>query len=91
MQCIQCRGASCCWVQGVCSDAASFDLSPQVLAGCMQEVKVARDLVIKRRENNDLRSLSNAYGGCGLRVSLQAVPSVIKTLSVTCSPQHLNC
>lgn len=55
-------------LQGVCSEAASFDLAPQVLAGCIQEVKAAREVAVKRREDNQLRSLPKGYGGCGLRV-----------------------
>ena len=61
-------------VQGVCSDAASFDLSPHTLAGCLQEVKAAREQALKRREGGQLRSLTNGYGGCGLRVT--ATPSM---------------
>ena len=55
-------------VQAVCSDAASFDLGPHILAGCIQEVKAAREVAVKRREGDQLRSLAKGYGGCGLRV-----------------------
>lgn len=54
--------------QGVCCEAASFDLGPEILAGCIQEVKAARDVAVKRRDGEQLRGLAKAYSGCGLRV-----------------------
>lgn len=62
-----------CELQDACASAASFDISPQLLAGSLQEVKTARDVALKMRENNDMRKYKDGYGGCGLRVSVSAM------------------